>query len=77
MFSEIYQKSRDSSIFQLFPYASKDYDEENIKDTGLFYFDEKKKKYISRFRNRIIFPINIISGNIVGFGGRIIEDNKN
>ena len=22
----------------------KDYDEENIKDTGLFYFDEKKKK---------------------------------
>ncbi|MDC3097687.1 CHC2 zinc finger domain-containing protein [Candidatus Pelagibacter sp.] len=55
----------------------KDYDEENIKDTGLFYFDEKKKKYISRFRNRIIFPINDISGNIIGFGGRIIDDNKN
>ena len=55
----------------------KDFDEEIIKDTGLFYFDEKKKKYISRFRNRIIFPINNISGNIVGFGGRIIEDNKN
>ena len=29
IFSEIYQKSKDSSIFQLFPYASKDYDEEN------------------------------------------------
>ncbi len=55
----------------------KDYDEEIIKDTGLFYFDEKKKKYISRFRNRIIFPINNISGNIIGFGGRIVEDNKN
>ena len=55
----------------------KDYDEENIKDAGLFYFDEKKKKYISRFRNRIIFPINDISGNIIGFGGRIIDDNKN
>ena len=29
IFSEIYQKSRDNSIFQLFPYASKDYEEEN------------------------------------------------
>ena len=54
-----------------------DFDEEIIKDTGLFYFDEKKKKYISRFRNRIIFPINNISGNVIGFGGRIVEDNKN
>ena len=55
----------------------KDFDEEIIKDTGLFYFDEKKKKYISRFRNRIIFPINNISGNIIGFGGRIIDEKKN
>ena len=55
----------------------KSFDEESIKDTGLFYYDEKKKKYVSRFRNRIIFPINNISGNIVGFGGRIIDDNKN
>ena len=56
---------------------NKDFDEEIIKDTGLFYFDEYKKKYISRFRNRIIFPINNISGNIIAFGGRIIDDNKN
>ena len=55
----------------------KNFDEEIIKETGLFYFDEKRKKYISRFRNRIIFPINNISGNIIGFGGRIIDDNKN
>ena len=55
----------------------KNFEEEIIKDTGLFYFDEKKKKYISRFRNRIIFPINNITGNIIGFGGRIIDDNKN
>ncbi len=55
----------------------KNFDEEIIRDTGLFYFDEKRKKYISRFRNRIIFPISNISGNIIGFGGRILDDNKN
>ena len=55
----------------------KNFDEETIKDTGLFYFDEKKKKFVSRFRNRIIFPINNISGNVIGFGGRIVNDNKN
>ena len=54
-----------------------EFDEAIINETGLFYFDEKKKKYISRFRNRIIFPINNISGDIIGFGGRIIDDNKN
>ena len=55
----------------------KNFDEDAIKQTGLFYFDENKNKFISRFRNRIIFPINNISGNIIGFGGRIIDDNKN
>ncbi len=55
----------------------KDFDGEIIKETGLFYFDEKRKKYISRFRNRIIFPINNISSNVIGFGGRIIDENKN
>jgi len=55
----------------------KNFDEETIKDTGLFYFDEKRNKHISRFRNRIIFPINNISGNVIGFGGRILEDSKN
>ncbi len=55
----------------------KDFDENTIKETGLFYFDENRNKHISRFRNRIIFPINNISGNIIGFGGRIIDDSKN
>ena len=54
-----------------------EFNEEIIKDTGLFYYDEKKSNFISRFRNRIIFPINNVSGNIIGFGGRILEDNSN
>ena len=50
----------------------KDFKENIINETGLFYFDEKKKKFVERFRNRIIFPINNISGKSIGIGGRII-----
>ena len=50
-----------------------EFSEEAILETGLFYFDEKKKIYIERFRNRLIFPINNISGNPIAIGGRIIE----
>ncbi len=56
---------------------NKEFDENKLKDCGLFYFDERKKKYVERFKNRIIFPINNISGNPIGIGGRILEQNKN
>jgi len=55
----------------------KEFDEKKLIDCGLFYFDERKKKYVERFRNRIIFPINNISGNPIGIGGRILEGNNN
>jgi DNA primase len=55
----------------------KEFDEKKLTDCGLFYFDERKKKYVERFRNRIIFPINNISGNPIGIGGRILEENNN
>jgi len=46
---------------------------EDLLETGLFYFDEKKKIYIERFKGRLIFPINNISGQPIALGGRIIE----
>ena len=46
---------------------------EDIIETGLFYLDEKKKIYIERFRGRLVFPINNISGQPIALGGRIIE----
>ncbi len=57
-----------------FDNLQKDFDEDSLKNSGLFYFDEKKKKYFERFKGRIIFPINNISGNPIGLGGRIMED---
>ena len=44
-----------------------------LVESGLFYLDEKKKVYVERFRGRLIFPINNISGQPIALGGRIIE----
>jgi len=54
----------------------KEFNENEIKDTGLFYFDQNKNKYVSRFRERVIFPIKNISGDPIAVGGRILKDNK-
>ena len=50
------------------------YSEQTLAETGLFYLDEKKKIYVERFRGRLIFPINNISGQPIALGGRIIEN---
>ena len=57
-----------------FEKLKKDFSEKTLLETGLFYFDEKKKIYVERFRGRLIFPINNISGQPIALGGRIIEN---
>ncbi|MDC3036685.1 DNA primase [Candidatus Pelagibacter sp.] len=52
----------------------KNYNENTLIETGLFYLDEKKKTFVERFRGRLIFPINNISGQTIALGGRIIEN---
>ncbi len=52
------------------------FDEKIIIDTGLFYFDEKKNHYVERFKDRIIFPINSITGQPIALGGRTIKENN-
>ncbi len=50
-----------------------EYTEEQIVLSGIYYFDENKKKYIDRFRNRIIFPVRNLSGSIFALGGRAVS----
>jgi DNA primase len=50
-----------------------EFSEQALVESGLFYLDEKKKNYVERFRGRLIFPINNISGQPFALGGRIIE----
>ena len=52
------------------------FDEKILIDTGLFYFDEKKNHYVERFKDRIIFPINSITGQPIALGGRTIKENN-
>ncbi len=52
----------------------KEFSEKNLLESGLFYFDEKKKICVERFKGRLIFPINNISGQPIALGGRIIEN---
>ena len=51
----------------------RNFSEQTLIESGLFYLDEKKKTYVERFRGRLIFPINNISGQPIALGGRIIE----
>ena len=56
-----------------FDKLKKEFDEQTLVESGLFYLDEKKKVFVERFRGRLIFPINNISGQPIALGGRIIE----
>ena len=59
---------------KLFYELKKEFSENILVESGLFYLDEKKKVYVERFRGRLIFPINNISGQPIALGGRIIEN---
>ena len=49
-----------------------DYDNEVLETAGLVVENEQGKRY-DRFRDRIIFPIHNQKGEVIGFGGRVIN----
>ena len=46
--------------------------EEVLIEVGLVTRSEKQKDPYDRFRDRLIFPIENLSGKVVGFGGRVL-----
>ena len=51
------------------------YEKSKIFDLGLA--KEGEKGIYDSFRNRIIFPIYSVSGKVIAFGGRLLENNDN
>lgn len=49
--------------------------EAEILELGLTTKNDKGNIY-DRFRNRIIFPVFDVTGRVIGFGGRVLDDSK-
>jgi len=53
---------------------TKEFSEKQIISSGIYYFDERKKKYIDRFRARIIFPVKSLNDSVIALGGRTLSN---
>ncbi len=51
------------------------FNEDEILELGLTTKNDKGNIY-DRFRNRIIFPVFDVTGRVIGFGGRVLDDSK-
>ena len=49
---------------------------DEIKENFLCGISQKSGKPFDMFRNRIMFPIIDTSGNVIAFGGRVMDDSK-
>ena len=54
---------------------AKGYTEQELIDSGLVIKSQKNGNIFDRFRDRLMFPIIDVRGNIIGFGGRIMNNN--
>ena len=53
----------------------KGYSKRDLLDAGLAVSTDKGRIY-DRFRGRVMFPIIDLRGNVIGFGGRVLDDSK-
>ena len=55
--------------------TAKGYTRDELLDAGLVSRSEKGHIY-DRFRGRVMFPIIDVRGNVIAFGGRVMDDSK-
>lgn len=60
----------DALILEL---AKQGYDKRDLLDAGLAVSNKDGRIY-DRFRNRVMFPIIDVRGDVIGFGGRVMDD---
>ena len=66
-----YSKTKTALVDYL---KDKGYTEEQMKDASLAI--ERDGKVMDKFRNRVMFPIIDVRGNVIGFGGRVMHNQK-
>ena len=55
---------------------AKGYTDQELMDSGLVTKSQKNGNLFDRFRDRLMFPIIDVRGNVIGFGGRIMKNDK-
>lgn len=54
--------------------TAKGFSKQELLEAGLVLKNENKGTLYDRFRNRLMFPIIDVRGNVIGFGGRVMDD---
>lgn len=54
----------------------KGYTDEEMTEGFLCRRSDKNGRLFSLFRNRVMFPIIDVAGNVIAFGGRVMDDSK-
>ncbi|MDB5872623.1 MAG: dnaG [Ramlibacter sp.] len=60
------------SLASVFP----NYDDPLLEESGLVIVNSEDDKRYDRFRDRVMFPIRNVKGECIGFGGRVLGDEK-
>lgn len=67
-----YAPQGEHALASVFP----DYADPKLEECGLVIFKEETHRRYDRFRDRLMFPIRNIQGEIIGFGGRILGEGQ-